>query len=61
MAEFPWGWYLAIVSPVTRAHLTKGRSGRKPCVSMSQRIRRWTGFRPSRTSGRARLMMTDMA
>ena len=61
MAWLPCGWYLAMVSPVTRAHFTKGRSGRKPCCSMSQMIRRCTGFRPSRTSGRARLMMTDMA
>ena len=61
MALFPCGWNLAMVSPVTRAHLTNGRSGRKPCCSMSQMIRRCTGLSPSRTSGRARAMMTDMA
>ena len=61
MAEFPWGWNRAIVSPVTRAHLTNGRSGRNPWSSMSQMIRRCTGLRPSRTSGRARDVMTDIA
>ena len=45
----------------TRAHFTCGWSGRKPCSSMSQMIRRCTGLRPSRTSGRARDTMTDMA
>ena len=48
-------------SPVTRAHFTCGRSGRKPVSYMSQRIRRCTGFSPSRTSGSARLTMTDIA
>ena len=61
MALSPCGWYLAMVSPLTRADFTNGRSGRKPCSSMSQMIRRCTGFRPSRTSGRARDMMTDIA
>ena len=31
-----------------------GRSGRRPCSCIDQRIRRCTGFRPSRTSGSAR-------
>ncbi|CAB4875390.1 unannotated protein [freshwater metagenome] len=50
-----------MVSPVTRADFTKLRFGRKPCSSMSQMIRRCTGLSPSRTSGRARDMMTDIA
>ncbi len=61
MAELPCGWYLAMVSPVTRADFTWARLGRNPCWSMSQMMRRCTGFRPSRTSGRARDMMTDIA
>ena len=60
MAESPWGWYVPITSPTTLAHLLCGRSGRRPRSNMEYKIRRCTGFRPSRTSGRARATMTDM-
>ena len=40
--------------PVTRAHFMVGRSGRAPRSYIPQRIRRCTGLRPSRASGRAR-------
>ena len=61
MAWSPCGWYLPMTSPVTRAHFMVGRSGRAPKSYIPQRIRRWTGFKPSRASGRARDTMTDMA
>ena len=35
--------------------------GRAPMSSMPQRMRRWTGLRPSRTSGSARAVITDIA
>ena len=53
-AESPWGWYLPMTSPVTRAHFMVGRSGEARSSCMPQRIRRCTGLRPSRASGRAR-------
>src|SRR5580700_8984018 len=49
-----------MTSPTTLAHLAWGRSGRRFWLSIEYRIRRCTGFRPSRTSGRALDMMTDM-
>ena len=50
-----------MTSPVTRAHFIQLRSGRAPMSCMPHRIRRWTGLRPSRTSGSARAVMTVMA
>src|SRR5690348_9620780 len=61
MATSPCGWYLPITSPTTRADLTYGRSGRWPCSYIDQRMRRCTGLRPSRASGRAREWMTEYA
>ncbi len=61
MAWSPWGWYLLMTPPTTFADLRWGRSGRSPCSNIDHRIRRWTGFNPSRTSGSARATMTDMA
>src|ERR1039458_1879594 len=46
--------------PTTSAHFTCGRSGRNPWSNIEYRIRRCTGFRPSRTSGSARETMTDI-
>ena len=37
------------------------RAGDKPFSFIEKSTRRWTGFRPSRTSGSARDTMTDMA
>ncbi|OUD85541.1 hypothetical protein BC477_14110 [Clavibacter michiganensis subsp. michiganensis] len=54
MAESPWGWSLPITSPVTRADFTWPRSGRRPISLIWYRMRRCTGLRPSRASGRAR-------
>src|SRR5690348_1233369 len=61
MATSPCGWYLPITSPTTRADFTYARSGRCPCSDIDQRMRRWTGLRPSRASGRAREWMTEYA
>src|SRR5688500_7820726 len=61
MAWLPWGWYFPMTSPTTRAHFMNERSGRAPTSSIPHRIRRCTGLRPSRTSGRARAVRTDMA
>ena len=44
-----------------RATFIHGRSGRARMSCMPQRIRRCTGLRPSRTSGSARAVMTDIA
>ena len=60
-ATSPWGWYLPSTSPTMRALFLKGLSGWRPSSLMEYRIRRWTGLRPSRTSGRARSVMTAMA
>ena len=57
----PWGWYLPNTSPTQVADFLKGLSEVRPLSYMEYKIRRWTGFRPSRTSGRARPTMTDMA
>ena len=48
-------------SPTQVADFLKGLSWVRPLSYMEYRIRRWTGFRPSRTSGRARPTMTLMA
>ena len=57
----PWGWNLPSTSPTIRADLRKGLSGVMPNSFISKRMRRCTGFKPSRTSGSARLMMTAIA
>jgi hypothetical protein len=44
-----------------RAALTNGRLGCRPFSFIENSARRWTGFRPSRTSGSARPTMTDIA
>ena len=43
------------------ADFLKGLSLVRLSSYMAYKIRRCTGFNPSRTSGRARLLMTDMA
>src|ERR1035441_4692235 len=60
MAESPCGWYEPMTSPTTLAHLVCGRSGSSRWSYIEYRIRRWTGFSPSLTSGRARDTMTDI-
>src|SRR6478672_7416496 len=50
-----------MTSPTTRAHFTNGRSGRRFASCIAQRMRRWTGLSPSRTSGSARCTMTLIA
>jgi hypothetical protein len=57
----PCGWYRFIVSPTIPAHLLVEPPGVRPRSSIAVRIRRCDGFRPSRTSGKARLMITDIA
>ena len=59
--ESPCGWYLPSTSPTIRADFLKAVLERMPISCMAYRMRRWTGFRPSRASGRARATMTDMA
>ena len=44
-----------------RADFLYGLSGVIPISFIEYRMRRCTGFRPSRTSGRARVTMTAMA
>ena len=61
MAMSPWGWYLPRTSPVILAHFLYGLSACRPISFIPNRIRRCTGFSPSRTSGRARETMTDIA
>ena len=48
-------------SPVILAHLRVGRLGARPISCMPNRMRRCTGFSPSRTSGSARPTITLMA
>ena len=60
MAVSPCGWNVPMTSPTTLAHFVCGRSGRSPWSNIEYRMRRWTGFRPSRTSGSARETMTDI-
>ena len=57
----PCGWYRFIVSPMMPAHLVVADVGDRPRSFMATRMRRCDGLRPSRTSGRARLTMTDWA
>ena len=54
VAVSPCGWNRPIVSPTTREDFTWPRSGRRPMSCIAYRIRRWTGFSPSRASGSAR-------
>ena len=49
-----------MTSPTVHALFLCGRLGKMPDSFMAYRMRLWTGFRPSRTSGRARAVMTDM-
>ena len=51
----------ARTSPTILAHLRVGRLGARPISLMPKRMRRWTGLRPSRMSGRARPTITLMA
>ena len=57
-AMSPCGWYLPSTSPTTVAHFLYGRPGTSPSSFIANRIRRCTGFKPSRTSGNARDTMT---
>ena len=61
MAGPPCGWYLAMVSPVTRAHFTKGRSGRKPCVLHVPEDPAVHRLEAVADVGQRPAMMTDMA
>ncbi len=60
-ATSPCGWYLPITSPTTRAHFLALPVGSSRIWRMENSRRRCTGFSPSRTSGRARLVMVDRA
>src|SRR5215469_9321771 len=53
-ARSPWGWYLPMTSPTTRADFRKPRFQSNPFSFIEWRIRRCTGLSPSRTSGSAR-------
>ena len=57
----PWGWYLPMVSPTILADFLWGLSDRMPSSFMEYRVLLWTGFRPSRISGRALATITLMA
>ena len=57
----PCGWYLPITSPTIAAHLRYELVDDRPISPIANRMRRWTGLRPSRTSGRARDTITLMA
>ena len=50
-----------MTSPTTFAHLRCFVSAVRLCSHIVYRMRRWTGLRPSRTSGSARAVMTDSA
>src|SRR3982751_4796293 len=54
----PCGWYLPSTSPTTVADFLYGRPGTSPSSFIAYSTRRWTGLRPSRTSGSARDTMT---
>ena len=55
----PCGWYLPSTSPTDAgALLVLARVERRPSSFIAYRMRRCTGFRPSRTSGRARPTIT---
>jgi len=49
-----------MVSPTILAHFNVLRVGSTPNSCMANRMRRCEGFNPSRTSGRAREIMTDI-
>ena len=57
----PCGWYLPITVPTVRADFLYGLSDVFPVSYMAYNTRRCTGFSPSRTSGRARPMITLIA
>ncbi len=57
----PWGWYLPMTSPTTRALFLCGASERLPISRMVKRMRRCTGFWPSSTEGSARPFTTLIA
>jgi len=61
MDASPWGWKFPITSPTILAHLRYARFDARPMERMPYSTRRWAGFRPSRTSGSARPMITLMA
>ena len=50
-----------MTSPTVVADFLYGRFGCRPASCMPYSTRRCTGFSPSRTSGRARETMTDIA
>ena len=50
-----------MTSPTTPADFRKGVPGRSPRSFITNRILRCTGFSPSRTSGIARLVVTESA
>ena len=56
----PCGWYLPSTSPTVVADFLYGCEGSLPLSCMAYRMRRCTGLRPSRTSGSARAVMTDI-
>ncbi len=60
-AASPCGWYLPSTSPTMRADFLYAEPARIPMSYMAYRMRRCTGFSPSRASGSARATMTDMA
>jgi len=60
-AVSPWGWYLPMTSPTTRADFLYGLFQSLPSSRIAKRTRRWTGLRPSRTSGNARPTITLIA
>ena len=59
-AVSPWGWYLPRTSPTILADFLCGDLYDIPRSFMAYRILLCTGFRPSRASGRARPIMTDI-
>ena len=61
MALSPWGWNFPITSPTVRAVFLKPEFGPTPSSCIPKRMRRCTGFSPSRASGSARETMTDIA
>jgi hypothetical protein len=48
-------------SPTTLADLTGLAAGPRPISFIAYRMRRWTGFWPSQTSGSARLLIVEIA
>src|SRR6185436_2545122 len=58
MTDSPCGWYSPDVVPAMFAHFLYFALGRSLRSFIATRMRRWDGFKPSRTSGRARAWMT---